>query len=530
MKKKVCALFIVVTVIVLIAAGCRSNGSVTPSETNNVTDAGETSTTSTKTSLKIAVGSDFQNIVPLSNNIAVGNKDGAIIFALYDPLVWRDSDDGSIKPCIAKEWEISDDGLTYTLKLRDDVTFHNGMKMTANDVAWSLNLLLDNPAVSKGNFPTFEKAEVIDDYTVKIYLTAPFAPMINALASYHIVVLSKDYFDKVGSFDEYIKQPIGTGPYEYVSKVPGSTYTLKAYNGYWDGAPAIKDLTFKILPDSNAQVIALESEDVDVLLNGSISNMVRIDSGKGVERDSREAASTCLLMFNGRDTLMADENLRKAILSAVDYDGINKAINGGYTKDANCIVPVGITARPEDGTFKNALKYNIEAAKVFLEKSSYQKSRALRVLCVSGSREENIAKVLQGNLQEIGIDAQITAVDASMFSTIGMKGDFELQLFNIMPSLFDMNVLYQLFDPSIPTNVGNMYPDFKELGQLGYAAASEMNQEKRIEYYREMMDLVNDHAYAGFIFHDMNTVAWRTGLKGVKALPSTNYRISNWSW
>ena len=524
--KKLLVMFLTVVMVVSMVAGCGDKD--TSSEGSGTEENSDSDEGATKDSLIVGIGTDFQNLVPVCNNVAVANTDGPAIFALYDSLLWRDSTTGEITSCICTDYAISEDGLEYTLTLRDDVYFHNGEKMTAEDVAWTLNLL-PGTTVQKNNYPTFDRAEVVDENTVKIILTAPFAPMLNALAAYHVVILCKSYFDEVG-VEGYMEHPIGTGPYAFVERVTGSSMELVANDKYWGGEPSIKNVKFSIIPDVNTQIISLESGDVDILMKVSITEALRLDESKGLKWDSTVSDSTSCIIFNGGNDLCNDENFRKAVLSGINYDGINQAINSGYTTKANAIVRPGISGRPEDGEFADALPYDVEAAKEYLSKSNYTEGTPVSIIVRSGSTDESIAKVVQGDLQSLGINIQINAVDAATFSSSTTKGEFDIQIYTMMPSLFDINLLYQQFNIDNAVMQLSKFEDKQQLNDLGREALSELDTEKRVSLYAEMMDIVNTKAYMGFIYYDVNVVAWRADLQNVNVISGTNYRISDWYW
>ena len=483
-----------------------------------------------KDTLIVGVGSEFSQLVPLSSNTAVSNRDGIAIFAMYDPLIWRDQITGELQPCIAESWEMSDDSLECTLYLRHDVTFHNGTPMTAEDVAWTLNLLPDCPNVSTQNYPGFNHAEAVDDYTVKIYMDAPFAALMPGLAAYHIVPLSKAYFDEVG-WEGYQAAPIGTGPYKFVSRSIGANLKMEAYDGYWGDKAKIKNFTLRILSDTNSQMLSLEVGEIDAMYNSSIQNVTRLDTSKGdLTWTYSPAMITSVLMFNtNKGNIMLDENLRKAILSSISYDGINQAINLGYTVRATSMLPPGTNDRPADGTYSDPLPQDIDAAKAYLAASDYDGS-TLRMICISGSKEANILTIILGDLQAIGINAEVIPVDGATYMTYAMSGEYEFSIYNIMPSLFDANLLMQMYDPKSSLTANSAIPDKTTLEDLGQQTITETDHEKRQALFAQMMDIINVHAYNGYLYYDVMTMAYDSALQNVVAIPSSNYRVSNWSW
>ncbi|WP_081734493.1 ABC transporter substrate-binding protein [Enterocloster asparagiformis] len=487
-----------------------------------------------KDSLVIGIGAEFSQVVPNSNNVAVANRDGAAIYALYDTLLWRNTETGEIEPWLATSWDVSDDGLEYTIKLREDVTFHNGAPMTAADVAWTYNLLPDNPNVMSQQFPPFDHAEAVDEYTVKIYLSSPFVPFVNGMASYHMGILSKSYFDEVGGWEGYIAKPIGTGPYKFVSRTIGSNLKLEAYDGYWADKAKITNVTFNILPDANSQIMSLENGEVDALLNVNVQNLLHLNEKTGAKWESCISDSCTQLGFNaGMSRIIEDDNLRKAIASAINYDGLIQNVMGGYVEKAQTFTHdgAGITGRASDGTFTGTMEYDVEAAKKYLADSNYIPGTELSLICVSGSPEESIAKVIQGDLQSIGINVQVNPIDgASYFAKSYEPTGYDLSLNTYLPSLFDAYNLSQGQNRSARTYQTSLNPNKEKLADLADAANVEMDPKARQAIYAEMQSLINENVYNNYMFYSANTVAYREGLEGAKPIAGSNLRISQWYW
>lgn len=481
-------------------------------------------------SIVVGLGSEFSNLVPLSNNTAVSNRDGIDIWAMYDTLFYFNTETSELEPMLATDYSVSEDGLEYTVHLREDVVFHNGAEMTAEDVAFTYNLLPENTVIFTQNFAGFDHAEAIDTYTVKIYMEQPFAAFANAMASYHVPILCKSYYEEVG-WDGYQEAPVGTGPYKFVERVLGGSLTLESFEDYWDGAPAIEKLKFSILPDANSQIMSLETGEVDVLYNPSIQNLMLLGENEEIQWDSTDSFMTCMMQIGGMSQLGTDENLRKAFYSAIDIDSINEVVNYGYTKKADCLLAPGITGRPDEGTYTSTLPYDVEAAKAFLAESDYSGS-SLKLICLSGSKEESICKIIQSNLQIVGINAEVAAVDGATHQATLQGGEYDISIYSTLPSLYDANLLFQQFDRNTANFQNYSFPeeDKEKLADLADATLTEMDPEARKELFGEITSLCNEHVYLAYLYYDVNTIAYRTGLEGIHAISGTNYRVADWSW
>ena len=301
--KKLAALVLTAAMAVSMLAGCGSSTSSSDSGSASSESTTAESASSSEAAaadavdnsdreLNIGISSEISNIVPMSNNVAVANRDGLIVFALYDPLIWYNTETNELEPWLATEWSHNDDGTEWYFTIRDDVYFHNGDKMTTEDVAWSLNLIPENPVVTVANIPGFGHAEADDDTHVTVYMDTPFAAAENFFASYHMVMLDKSYQEEVG-WEGYIDHPIGTGPYKFVDRATGSYVKMEANEDYWQGAPDIKKVTLNIMPDANSQLLSLEAGEVDVLQNVTLANCEKVEAMDGFAVDYCTAYERC---------------------------------------------------------------------------------------------------------------------------------------------------------------------------------------------------------------------------------------------
>lgn len=185
------------------------------------------------------------------------SSDYIVLYNIYDTLVQL-TPEGKIVPSLATSWDISEDGLDYTFHLRDDVTFHNGERMTADDVAYTFDYNIGT-AIGKALLINYTATDVIDDTTLVVHLSSPFAAFLNGLAARAGQIISKKYMEANG-VEGYLSNPIGTGPYKLKSRTSGDTITLEAYDAYWGGEPAIKTVLIKTMTDVSTQIIALEAK------------------------------------------------------------------------------------------------------------------------------------------------------------------------------------------------------------------------------------------------------------------------------
>ena len=477
--------------------------------------------------LVIAVGVESTHYTTFYDSQS-GDLDHIVQYNIYDTLFYKDVTDGSIKPWLAESWEVSEDGTEIAVKLREDVYFHNGDQLTAEDVKFTYDTANNYP-IGNALLINYDYTEVVDDFNLIIHMTAPYKAILNAFCSRASCVMSKAYFDEVG-LEGYQQAPIGTGAYKFISVTSGDSIVLKKNENYWGGAPAFDTVTIKTIPDVNTQMLSLESGDVDVVIGAPVEN-VQFLSNPNVSVDIAASNATQHFTFNilpGR-WIHDDINFRKAVQYAIDKDAINAAVFGGQAQIIDIYGSPAFTSRPVAGQY-STYERDLEKAKEYLAASDYD-GQEFEVVVRSGSPSEQTAQVIQGTLYEIGINMKITAVDAATFIDITRgTGEFDARLDINTSSVLDEDSLYLYYATSSYELPNLDYPRGQEMSDLVNAARVEPDDEKRTAMYADVCSIVNDDAVAIYTLVDVNTIAYRSDLTGVYASMAKYYRISEWGY
>ena len=263
--------------------------------------------------LVIAVDADVDTLHPSDYSTTIEIN---VLNQIFDPLIYMNPDGSEDpEPRIAESWEISDDGLDYTFHIRPGIKFHDGSTLTAEDVAFSLEMYQASDYQS-ANVDGLDTVEVLDENTVVCHLANPYSPFLLGVAACHIG--SKAYHDAV-SIEEFASSPIGCGPYQYVSRTAGSNIVLSAFEDYYGGAPAIKNLTFKVIPDSTTSAIALQTGEVDFAEIES-ANLVMLERNPSVTIATAPTSGFTFVSMNTEKEPFSNVAFRQAINYAIDRD------------------------------------------------------------------------------------------------------------------------------------------------------------------------------------------------------------------
>lgn len=255
---------------------------------------------------------------------------------LYDSLVWV-TENNEVEPALAESWEVSDDGTVWTFHLRHDVMFHNGEPFTADSVlaTWEYG---QNDSNDYADVYTRVTVEVVDDYTVNINTGTP-DPLFLVNLWDNWAIIPAEYIrslsdDPVAAIDAFAANPVGTGPFRFIERLPGDRIVYEANPDYWrEGKPGVANLTFRIIPDVATRVAAIQTGEVDIVNRLTADDATILQNADNVEVVSYPNDRVYYVGFknvgNGVGTPLEDVRVRQAMNYAVNKQGMIDGIFGG---------------------------------------------------------------------------------------------------------------------------------------------------------------------------------------------------------
>lgn len=329
-------------------------------------------------------------------------------------------DDLNLQPGLAESWEQSEDGLTWTFNLRQGVMFHNGREMTAEDVKWSFERLID-PATGAGNAgrvgPAETQIEVIDEYTVAITHPEPFGIFPQSIGfDKSTGITAQESLEDDGT----ISVPIGTGPFK-IAEVEGTTrLVLQKHEDYWqDEFPYLDEIVVEPIPDDTVRETALLGGEVDWVLSIAPQNFENLQDNPDVVVATAPQLSYDYIGINLTREPFTDVRVRQAIALAIDRDTLCEAGFFGLCETVQG--PVG-SGSPWDFDYE-PYDQDIERAKELLAEAGYPDGFEMEWLPTTQYGETvRAAQVLQQQLAEIGIESTINAPEWSEW--LELEGNF----------------------------------------------------------------------------------------------------------
>ncbi len=391
--KKTLALVLVLVMALTLFAGCNQNE------------------TTKKDTLTFITYQTPDNLDPMFS--VWGEKN--TLHNIYDCLVKFDAN-GKMAPALAESWTLSDDGLTYTFKLRQNVVFHDGSPFSADDVIFSLDTMMQS-AMNGRMIAYFASWAKVDDFTVTISRNAPSVNLLESLALVGFVVPSETY-----NAETFPTNPIGTGAYKFVSKAEDDSITLEANDKYFLGAPSIKNVIVKAPLDTSAAVVALQTGEADVISYVTADQLSLIKGENTLTSITGETYYNLLLLMLS-DTLKNDLNLRKAI-----YHGINPQNAIDVSQNGVGSPCVDMFAKKLLGDLAGKVTitgYDEALAKDYLAKSNYD-GRKLKLSITPDVAAD--AQSIQADLHKIGIELEIEQLDGNDWTTKLVNGEIEMTL------------------------------------------------------------------------------------------------------
>lgn len=432
----------------------------------------------------------------LPDNLDTGVSSFAALNLAYqtmDPLVLRD-DAGNTGPGLAESWQAID-ALTWRFKLRAGVKFHDGQPFTAEDVKFTLDYILAPSSVygTKRRISEITSTRVIDPLTVEIRTKAPFPTLINGLSD--IPIEPKHYVNAVGRAG-MTKAPMGTGPFKFVRWVPADRYELAANPAYWRGAPKVKQLILRQIPEASTRVASLIAGETQIIEEVPIDLVPQVESSKGVGVASVESTVGLLLTFDTTKPPFNDVRVRRALNLAVNKQLIlERMLRGKGT------LLQGQMLTSNTFGFNPALKpigYDPKRAKALLGEAGLGNGFATSITTRSGKylSDVDISNAIAGMFLEIGVKAGVNIVEQGIFSKMTKANDMGPLHMVGWYSLGDADFAAVWFTQA----GGRAFWKNEEFEKLFTAARSTVDQDARQKAYHRMMQIMYDEVPAIFLY------------------------------
>jgi peptide/nickel transport system substrate-binding protein len=327
----------------------------------------------------------------------------------YDRLVKLAPSNKDVQPELATSWTMSPDGLTATFVLRQGVKFSDGSPLTADDVVFSLGRAIDQKSDWGFLFSPVKSVNKVDDKTIAMHMSEPFAPLLAALSTFAASIYSKAQFDKYG--EQMAQHPMGTGAFTLESWQKGSQITLIKNQNYWQpGKPRIDRIVMRVVGDDNTRVLQLQSGQVD-LIDFVPPNQVQLVRGSGLKVYA--VNGTAVLRYTLNETIkpLDEVNVRAALGHAIDRQAVAKNVFFGLATVARSLLPETTLYYDPNA---NPLTYDLAKAKAFLAKSSVPNGFTLTVQLPAGNQTYLDTATIWGNgLKQIGVTLKIDRLETT---------------------------------------------------------------------------------------------------------------------
>lgn len=366
-----------------------------------------------------------------------------LCFLVFDPLLLMD-EDGAVKPWLAEEYKMADDGMSIDFKFREDVYFTNGEHMTAEDIAFTFEQIRDDsehyPDGTTKNWRNYlGDLEVTGEYTMTMHFVKLMPEFWSLACDSSTQIICKKTYEELG-WDKYFESPIGTGAYEF-SKIDlaNSAFELTLRSdehGYWgydytDTYTNVKNIVVQTSSESQTRIASLKTGEVSIIDAVPTSDVDALKN-EGYNIIAMPPNQTVFLEFNCRPgTAFADVKLREALSLVIDRQLIVDTLLDGYAIPANYPCLEGNLGWSEDISYQ----YDVERAKQLVEESSYN-GEPLRFIYTTSTVAiaNELCQAIQQMAMEVGINLELVPQDVAVFDTERLEANCDICLSAIVKS------------------------------------------------------------------------------------------------
>lgn len=470
--------------------------------------------------LRVAMGVDPVSLDPIatSDNASIWTQ-----LLIYDTLIRPSKDGTDLEPGLAEAWDVSEDGLTLTFKLRE-AQFSDGTPVTAEDVQFSLERAASEQSSWGGFFRPITGYEIASDREIKLTLDKPFTPALNNLAMFSGAILPKKLVEEQG--DAFFTDPVGSGPYALAEWTRGSKIALEANPHYWkEGKPYIENADLEIVTEGSARTIKLEAGEVDAIIDPPLNQIDELKGKDGITVGTAVPYRSDFVQLNTNKPPFDNEKVRRALNLAVDKEALIEGVLYGAGKVAASAMP---PMRYADNNLE-PYAYDLDAAKALMEEAGLGDGFEAELLVNSGiAAHRNVAVALQAMMQPLGVKLNIQMVEGGTHWETTKAGNYEMAVSYATSDTIDPDQLIGFLAVN-PERANAYHTEWKSerLNELYQEERVTENGEARGEMFRDMVQILHEGAPYIFLYHPASAWATRDNVEGFEVLPTSNFRLED---
>lgn len=452
-----------------------------------------------------------------------------VSYAAYDMLYRVQSGTmGTPEPSVATGYTLDETNTVYTFTLRDDVVFASGNKLTAKDVAWSFNRVLNmKESNAYANMKIVDHVEAADDYTVVVTLTEPDASFLVKLTSNAYCILDSEVVKEHGGSDSgndtakawLDTTSAGSGPYVIKSWTPKEQLVLEKNPNYWGEQGNIDSIILREMTSVDAQITALENGEIDIALGLNSETAKQLDGAENVQIEKGDTALMTFLVMSRDASLspeMSNPLVQEAVRYALDYEGILTLGGEGCTIPLSFVQDGFAGALQREASFRDLTK-----AKELMKEAGYENGFDVTLTCANNNSEgvewTVLAQKVQQDLNEIGINVKIETLETTLVYEKMRDASMPFYIMFWSPDYYDINNQFAFLPGTGEegTAYGNrakweLTDENQALWDLADKIFVEPDADTRAQYSEELQKLYDmDNPFA-FLLQHPKTFAYRT--------------------
>jgi peptide/nickel transport system substrate-binding protein len=486
---------LILLIVVLLIPGCTTHTSADPG------------------AVTIAIDQAPTTFDPRVANDATAQR----LFGLIYVSLVKKNHKAEIEPDLALRWDIPDPK-TYVFHLRSEAKFHDGRPITARDVVFTFQSILDGSikSVKIGTYRIVDSIEAPDDHTVVFKLKEPYAPFLVNLTREGIGIVPH------GSGAEFSRNPIGSGPFEFVRYIQDQEVVLKRSETYYGKKANVSFLTFKYIPEGIVAALELRKGSVDLALNILTPDMVEVfkrDTNLKVAQS--QGNNYQYISFNVRDPIFRDLRVRKALAHAIDSDEIIRYLWRSQARPATGVIP------PANWSYEGNVAtypYDPARARELLKEAGYE-DLAFTFRSSNADDARLLASVLQHQFRQIGVRMEIRSNEFATFFADIINGNFQMYSLRWVGGNNDPDHLDAVFSSKrTPPNGFNRgfysNPRVDELVEIGRRT---LDIEERKRAYSEVQRIVAEELPYISLFYRDNVCVHNKRIQNVNIGPEASW-------